>query len=1042
MSDIFTELSPFFQWLVKSTTQASVLICVILVVQILFGRKLGLRWYYCLWMLLIVRMLMPWSPQSKASVYNLVPEAQQVKTKFENITQKPYVNDIDIISEPIAARPVIGRDQTKPAFRPKTAPESMPALSGRNASKPTTLFSIDAGFVFCFVWAAGAALLTCIIFAGNFRLWRIIKSKRPVTDQKILDMLEDCKAQMGIETILAIVETKKIQSPALFGFIRPRLLLPAGMLKSLTAEELEHIFLHELAHLKRFDIYLGWVMAVLQILHWFNPMVWFAFYRIRADRELACDGLAMSTMNTDQPNRYGRTIVSLLERFSRHSRLPSMAGILEDKSQIKRRINSIARFKKSSYKWSPLAILLLVMIGCVTLPDAKKKIVTDNKAILPNGVTVELVGICEHPSEGKQWWKPDGNLIKQAPYEKGEGKPIECQNKQMNHLREFAIKFTGRDPLYTNLRYKVPGATRTSSTGGVNLKNTGVVKTLACELSRFLNTCQVNIGVAKGQWQIVSTQKAEFTSNVKDNLKNGFVTWNISEENAKVAVIVAHNMAEYDCKVVAEDKNGKIQTAPSSSGGGANQVHTTKYIFATGLSEIEKFHFQIRPYEWVKFKNVVLKPNFKTDVQVEASSDFFLEQKDILQKKLQRVQMRYDTGRASLKQLNQAKVDLLRVEAKLSKTTQERIEILERIVSLYMDLEKRIQLRLDAGRATQDELDDINLLRLDAENELAKAKADVQDEALSVDASEEMVSGAGVIEVEDSLHDFGKVGFNNYYNCQFQFKNTGQGPLHISKIKSSCGCAVADLDKKTYAPGESGTVKVKYHSPRKEGPVTKHLYILSDDKKHPSTTLIIKALVESKVAVDPEKLELSLREENAGLDSITLTSKDGRAFSIKKILVSKNIMTLDFDPELEATKFVLKPKVDLEKLKETKKGAVIFYLTHPENDQLIVNFAVEAPFAVSQQQIYIRNAEPGKIITRDIWITSKYAEKINIESITSKNNFMEVIARQPEADRVKLRVRVICPAPSKGSAYFSDELRIKLKNSEDLIVRCKGWLAK
>ena len=324
-----------------------------------------------------------------------------------------------------------------------------------------------------------------------------------------------------------------------------------------------------------------------------------------------------------------------------------------------------------------------------------------------------------------------------------------------------------------------------------------------------------------------------------------------------------------------------------------------------------------------------------------------------------------------------------------------------------------------------------------------KAKADVSVEALSTNgSSEEMESGTGVIEVENPVHDFGKVGFNNYYDCRFEFKNTGQGPLHISKIKSSCGCAVPELDKKTYAPGESGTVKVKYHSPRKEGPVTKYLYILSDDKKHPSTNLVIKAVVEAKVAVDPEKLELSLRAENAGLDSITLTSKDGRAFSIKKFLVSKNVITLDFDPELEATRFVLKPKVDLEKLKKNKKGTIIFYLTHPENDQLYVNFEAEASFTVSQQHIYISNAEPGKIITKDIWVTSKYAEKVNIESVTSKNNFMEVIARQPEADRIKLRVRITPPAPSNGSTYFSDELRIKLKNGEDLTVRCKGWLTK
>ncbi len=364
MSEFIAELGPFFLWLLKSTTQASVLICVILFVQILFGKKLGLRWYYCLWMLLIVRMLLPWSPQSKASVYNFVPEAGQVKTTFEHITQKPFVVNNDITGEPTATPLTAGQNHTKPVHRSEAASAQSTSVL------PFSSLSVDPGFVLRFVWAVGAGLLTCVVFAGNFKLWRIVKSKRPVTDQKVLEMLEDCKSQMGIETILAIVETKKIQSPALFGFIRPRLLLPEGMLKSLTLQELEHIFLHELAHLKRFDIYLGWVMAILQVLHWFNPMVWFAFYRVRADRELACDGLALSTMGTDQPGQYGQTIVSLLERFSRQSRLPSMAGILEDRSQIKRRIASIAKFKKSSYKWSPLAVIVLVVIGFVTLSDA------------------------------------------------------------------------------------------------------------------------------------------------------------------------------------------------------------------------------------------------------------------------------------------------------------------------------------------------------------------------------------------------------------------------------------------------------------------------------------------------------------------------------------------------------------------------------------------------------------------------------------------------------------------------------------------------
>ncbi|UCE47649.1 MAG: PD40 domain-containing protein, partial [Phycisphaerales bacterium] len=66
------------------------------------------------------------------------------------------------------------------------------------------------------------------------------------------------------------------------------------------------------------------------------------------------------------------TIVYLLERFSRPRRLPAMAGILETKSQLKRRITMIAQFKKNSYQWSSLAVVLIIILACVSLTDAKR----------------------------------------------------------------------------------------------------------------------------------------------------------------------------------------------------------------------------------------------------------------------------------------------------------------------------------------------------------------------------------------------------------------------------------------------------------------------------------------------------------------------------------------------------------------------------------------------------------------------------------------------------------------------------------------------
>ena len=74
-------------------------------------------------------------------------------------------------------------------------------------------------------------------------------------------------------------------------------------------------------------------MNLLQVLHWFNPLVWLAFHRMQSDRELACDALVLTHARSGESEDYGRTIVSLLERFSHPKRLPSMAGILETKSQ-------------------------------------------------------------------------------------------------------------------------------------------------------------------------------------------------------------------------------------------------------------------------------------------------------------------------------------------------------------------------------------------------------------------------------------------------------------------------------------------------------------------------------------------------------------------------------------------------------------------------------------------------------------------------------------------------------------------------------------
>jgi len=149
------------------------------------------------------------------------------------------------------------------------------------------------------LWLSGVIVIGAYLLVSNFALWRIVKQDCPLINQPMLELFEECKAQMGVESLVAVVPGSHIRSPGLFGFIRPRLLLPREMFDTVTREEMRYIFLHELAHLRRHDIYLGWLTSLLQVLHWFNPLVWFAFYRMRADRELACDALVLTRTGQD-----------------------------------------------------------------------------------------------------------------------------------------------------------------------------------------------------------------------------------------------------------------------------------------------------------------------------------------------------------------------------------------------------------------------------------------------------------------------------------------------------------------------------------------------------------------------------------------------------------------------------------------------------------------------------------------------------------------------------------------------------------------------
>lgn len=292
------------------------------------------------------------------------------------------------------------------------------------------------------------------------------------------------------------------------------------------------------------------------------------------------------------------------------------------------------------------------------------------------------------------------------------------------------------------------------------------------------------------------------------------------------------------------------------------------------------------------------------------------------------------------------------------------------------------------------------------------------------------------ITFDNTIYDFGEVSSDKKYNGQFKFTNTGSGVLKITDVKKCCG-AIITLDKKELAPGESGELKVEYNSGRGAGLVSKQLHVSSNDETNPEVTLTIKARIVPKVDYQPSRVNLVLNKENAGCPKITITSLDKKPFSIKSFQSTGESITADVDPSVEATKFVLEPKVDLEKLKKRPAGFIAIMLTHPELDRVTIYFSTQQRFKTTPASIILFDPEPQKPVVKKMSLVNTYNEPFEIESITPQTGIAKVLSQEAVADGYQIEVEVT-PPPPDATGKFMDVLTVRLKGGETLAIKCYG----
>ncbi len=315
-----------------------------------------------------------------------------------------------------------------------------------------------------------------------------------------------------------------------------------------------------------------------------------------------------------------------------------------------------------------------------------------------------------------------------------------------------------------------------------------------------------------------------------------------------------------------------------------------------------------------------------------------------------------------------------------------------------------------------------------------------QQQAEIVQAPEPTPLEGPKIEFESLVYDFGKVGPGQKLNGQFKFTNTGDATLKITKVQKCCG-AVTKLDKEELAPGEKGVLDVQYTSSRNPINMSKRLYVDSNDKATPRTTLTIKAETVLKVNYEPKSLKLLLKEGDTSCPKITLTSADGTPFSITNFTSTGDCLTADFDSSVEAAQFILEPKADTEKLQKSRFGRVSITMafSQPESssETADIMYRVLSKFSLTPAMIMVLYDKPGEPIQKTLWLANNYGEDFEIELTASKEGRVKVINQRKIGNRYQFVLEVTPPA-GQDVKNFADTFTIGLKNEETIEVPCRG----
>lgn len=300
-------LGEVFYWVFNMSISATVAGAVILLLGKI--KKLPRRFCFCLWIIPFFRFLFPIGLGSKYSLMSLISK----------VTTKTVVVYSDTATFSMTNH-VMAADSYFPIIYKVNLLENIFGVT----SVIWLLVSVVILFLYCILY------------------W--------ITKTQLRDAVHLCDN---------VYLSDKIQTPAVYGIIKPRILMPL-IYKD---KDLSFIVAHEKAHIRRADNMWRMIALLTAALHWFNPFVWLFLKRFLTDMELSCDEMILTELNEDEQQAYATMLVDCAE--SKNAFASAFGG-----AKIRARIANILSYRKLSLFSALCFFSMAIIIAYILLTNA------------------------------------------------------------------------------------------------------------------------------------------------------------------------------------------------------------------------------------------------------------------------------------------------------------------------------------------------------------------------------------------------------------------------------------------------------------------------------------------------------------------------------------------------------------------------------------------------------------------------------------------------------------------------------------------------